>query len=655
MTINLAHLKTFKQFFYKAMRAKLTIDDNTENQKQVAEAILVGTAAGAPFIPVAGPFISIGLLALIPAVKVGIDYNYHRNIEKAEARHKKLFEEFNNGIDKEIENTADEIVRIFEYQIASLRHDSNVQSLAEHASQRIISYKPEMYKKKYAASEVLTYQRFIRALIDSNEGDSHSVKTSIDHDKWAIGSIFKKSGIRKLEDAEYKFYVANGQAVQLPANKVMKPEKYGFREYIEYIDGTLATPMQPANVTGYYADHTNFRPSRILISSEELIEFAGDSQPMLIEFIRARHSGVNTGNFHIIYQGVDDLKDASGQYINLSGKNLSNLVAVHSNFKEVNFQGDDLKATEFIFANIDKCNFTGSRFDTTTKFYFVVCSSSTRFDSSAFVSIGDNNNNFSATFKDYIRKQEDITKIVMEIKAIEQAILHGQLTPEEKDAQVQHREMQRAELEQISVLLQDLKYQLGNEEMQSYAPNITYDYLERQDMNATINQHLEATNVLILHGFPGVGKSQLAINYAREMASSNTIVRYFNGDIGSIEKSEENAVVGFPKLRGLRGDELRKAIIDYLKQGHEFILVFDNVYAGESAKPVEEYIKSLSKQANGKILVTTNDNRLFPQLENAKMLRQLEVMGFNETEAAEFLSATNAQTTEEQLKKIAYE
>jgi cellulose biosynthesis protein BcsQ len=175
-------------------------------------------------------------------------------------------------------------------------------------------------------------------------------------------------------------------------------------------------------------------------------------------------------------------------------------------------------------------------------------------------------------------------------------------------------------------------------------------FILREKYLNNIKDLFETNQILIIHGFGGVGKTTLALEYCNLLATSNDPdpnIRWFNSSSGEILEIE------YKKLSRLLDINVIGEDLDFviertnmkLKQiSKEILFVFDNV---ESYDDIERYInKKLPK--NIKILITTRN-----QLKNVDFPK-IELEPFGIEEAKEYLNKnlSKKDKTEDKIDRI---
>jgi hypothetical protein len=143
-------------------------------------------------------------------------------------------------------------------------------------------------------------------------------------------------------------------------------------------------------------------------------------------------------------------------------------------------------------------------------------------------------------------------------------------------------------------------------------PNFT----GRDDELVQVNTNLSADPTVTVHslsGLGGVGKTQLAIEYAHKFASDYDVVWWIAAETPATIPDHFAALATNLGLEPTEGpDELRAAVHDALRTAGGWLLIFDNA---DSVDDIEPWLPSgpLSGEARGHVIVTTR-RRGFRQL-----------------------------------------
>ncbi|XP_052090134.1 uncharacterized protein LOC127726709 isoform X2 [Mytilus californianus] len=181
--------------------------------------------------------------------------------------------------------------------------------------------------------------------------------------------------------------------------------------------------------------------------------------------------------------------------------------------------------------------------------------------------------------------------------------------------------------------------------------HVTHDYkCTRNDVN--LQEILEKHKCVTVKGYIGTGKSQLALNYGLQMKKDNNLVWKF--ECSNIQELWRSMAYLLKELRfKIKDTENKKddilfmarTINEYLEKNHTrmHILIFEDVI-DDSRNIIETFINVyLAKRGNLKVLVTSS-------LSVTEI--ELEIVGFSEEEAIDFIDAIEANDAErEELVK----
>ena len=173
-------------------------------------------------------------------------------------------------------------------------------------------------------------------------------------------------------------------------------------------------------------------------------------------------------------------------------------------------------------------------------------------------------------------------------------------------------------------------------------------FITREKYFDQIKDLFETNQILIIHGFGGVGKTTLALEYCSRLASNDPDpnIRWLNSSSDEIIETE------YKKLSRLLDVNVIGEDLDFiiertnmkLKQiNKEILFVFDNV---ESYDDIERYINKKLPN-NIKILITTRN-----QLKNVDFPK-IELEPFGIDEAKEYINKNlSKKTTDDKIKRI---
>jgi tetratricopeptide (TPR) repeat protein len=151
-----------------------------------------------------------------------------------------------------------------------------------------------------------------------------------------------------------------------------------------------------------------------------------------------------------------------------------------------------------------------------------------------------------------------------------------------------------------------------------------------------------------LHGMGGVGKTQLAIEYAYRFAPQYQVVWWIPADQVALVRASLAALAPRLGIEGLlpgRTEEAVAAVLDALRRGEPYdrwLLVFDNADQPET-------IRGLMPTGRGDIIITSR-NRGWSEVADA-----LEVDVFARPESKEFLARRIAGITDQDADRLAEE
>ena len=184
-------------------------------------------------------------------------------------------------------------------------------------------------------------------------------------------------------------------------------------------------------------------------------------------------------------------------------------------------------------------------------------------------------------------------------------------------------------------------------EVWGQVPQRNMNFTGREDLLEQLGASLAKVTVVLphaLHGLGGVGKTQIAIEYAYRNRSSYDVVWWIPADQPALVRSSLAALaprLGLPPATATGIEDAAKSVLDALRRGEPYarwLLVFDNADQPED-------IKDLIPHGPGHALVTSRNHRWQGVVET------VSVNVFNRAESVEFLikrvpKAINGTTAE---------
>ncbi|MCK5308184.1 MAG: TIR domain-containing protein, partial [Zetaproteobacteria bacterium] len=166
-------------------------------------------------------------------------------------------------------------------------------------------------------------------------------------------------------------------------------------------------------------------------------------------------------------------------------------------------------------------------------------------------------------------------------------------------------------------------------------PNFTgrEDLLARLRESLISNQHAALTQAV--HGLGGVGKTQLAVEYAYRHEQDYAFVWWIRAEEAATLAADYAALVGelnLPEKNGTDQPIIIEAVRRYLEQNKDWLLIFDN--AGEKA----EVLEYLPRTSLGHVIITSRN----PNWRGTANPLPVQVM--EPSEAVDFLNKRTGQT-----------
>lgn len=155
----------------------------------------------------------------------------------------------------------------------------------------------------------------------------------------------------------------------------------------------------------------------------------------------------------------------------------------------------------------------------------------------------------------------------------------------------------------------------------------------REDLLAAIStRYAEGTHMQGLYGMGGVGKTQLALQYAYTHFDEYEMIWWINAENkATLQSSIAKFLSELRRLpRGKNDDDVRKIFLRYLNKHDDWLLIYDNAEYG-TAEEYEALLSYVPQRSQGHILLTTRCANAF----EGAVHRELQV--FSGAEAANFL------------------
>lgn len=164
-------------------------------------------------------------------------------------------------------------------------------------------------------------------------------------------------------------------------------------------------------------------------------------------------------------------------------------------------------------------------------------------------------------------------------------------------------------------------------------PKLDRDFLGREDKLAEIREAFRKSNIVCIAGLGGMGKTQLALKYAHRFADEYQNVIWWIRAEEDAKRYEDCRKFLRKAEQIVEGQELKEEVLverlnDWQDDHDPWLFIFDNV---ESAGDILPY---LSRNINGHVLITAQDQRLHSRIQNA-VLVELDV--FTHEDAMNFM------------------
>jgi tetratricopeptide (TPR) repeat protein len=177
-------------------------------------------------------------------------------------------------------------------------------------------------------------------------------------------------------------------------------------------------------------------------------------------------------------------------------------------------------------------------------------------------------------------------------------------------------------------------------------PNFTGREELLTDLRAALTSGQHAALTQAIHGLGGVGKTQLAVEYAYRYASEYDIVWWVRSEEPSTLAAEYAALatkLGLPEKDAREQAAIAQAVRHWLEQNFRWLLVFDNA---ANQNDLRNY---LPRGATGHVLITSRDSNW------RGVATTLSVKVLAQYESIDFLLKRTGQKDREAATKLAHE
>lgn len=362
-------------------------------------------------VPVVGPFAAVVLTSLPGQI---YEYYERRHISRESAEVSNTFVKIGEEvICRTIEETAHEITRIFEQQIALLKSPNYAKKLANFAVQKIFEHS-EIAKTHQQVE--FNQEELIKALLVKDTtstvdkiGSKFSIADNLEtvHGiSWKTRNVFYKVGLR-VEGLSGSYTYKTLPSMQTP--------KYGYRGSIfNWNDGAktyVASQLDSifTEIVHRVDQHTSYIPYQRIVQQNEIDAYinqiSGPNAKIFKEFFK-QNNFIDPGKEIIpVLRHVKIVQDISGgdfSHCDLSKIALFNIKAIGCNFSEsrmisanlvnVNMTNSTLKGTDLKWSVLHNVNLSGDANLVQTDFNYAIIGEETDLT---------NNISFGSAFKEH--------------------------------------------------------------------------------------------------------------------------------------------------------------------------------------------------------------------------------------------------------------
>ena len=162
-------------------------------------------------------------------------------------------------------------------------------------------------------------------------------------------------------------------------------------------------------------------------------------------------------------------------------------------------------------------------------------------------------------------------------------------------------------------------------------------------------RYQNGVHALGLYGMGGVGKTQLALEYAHQHIRDYETIWWINAENKTVLQKSISALLSAQKSlpKGRDAEGIRQAFLEYLDKNQNWLLIYDNAEYGttEEYQTLTEYFPQ--NHLKGNILLTTRCKNPF------EGIAHIEVPIFSEEEASRFLQQRSQLEDEENAAVLA--
>jgi tetratricopeptide (TPR) repeat protein len=162
------------------------------------------------------------------------------------------------------------------------------------------------------------------------------------------------------------------------------------------------------------------------------------------------------------------------------------------------------------------------------------------------------------------------------------------------------------------------------------------NFIGRKSLLNDVSRMLTSTGCIVLHGLGGVGKTQLAVEYAYNNIADYEVVWWIRSEESAILTSDYADLypeLNLPQVESQR--EVVRAVRHWMGQNTRWLLIFDNANSVDS---VRDY---LPQGRSGHVIITSRDSTNWDSI-----AATLQIKGLEKQESIDFLQKRSGQIDE---------
>ncbi|RNA02183.1 TPR repeat family, partial [Brachionus plicatilis] len=191
----------------------------------------------------------------------------------------------------------------------------------------------------------------------------------------------------------------------------------------------------------------------------------------------------------------------------------------------------------------------------------------------------------------------------------------------------------QSNLDEIFNAIQLKKQKIIKVPLNHYLPNQTNEYVRKTKLEEKITHLFEKTNVVIITGSSGMGKTSLAVNYGRELANNERkIVRFINSkNKDSIFDSLRKILYSLTSIQQKFGESeiIEHLILNLDRYKVDFFFIIDNL---SEFNHIKRLIEQTNQNVNYLITTQIQDNEVL-----GKNTEKIDMSNFDNEETYQYL------------------